>query len=95
MAKVAWKPKQVDDATFATAAPGTRMAVGFMVKDRQRFADSGGWGWAQFNYDPALNTFTVATDANDPPRENDAKCGFACYTIAEMRNYVFTEYGER
>jgi len=27
------------------------------VKDSNRFADSGGWGWAVFNYDAASNTF--------------------------------------
>jgi len=32
--------------------PDTLMGIGFMVRDSQRFADTGGWGWAQFNYDP-------------------------------------------
>ena len=71
------------------------MGVGFMVKDSQRFADTGGWGWAQFNYDPASDTFTPATAADEPPQENDAKCGFACHTIVEAKDYVFTAYGKR
>ena len=75
--------------------PDTLMGIGFMVKDSQRFADTGGWGWAQFNYDPAPDTFTPATEANEPPQENDAKYGFACHTIAEAKDYVFTAYRKR
>jgi hypothetical protein len=71
------------------------MGVGFMVKDSQRFADTGGWGWAQFNYDPASDTFTPGTEADETPQGNDAKCGFACHTIAEAKDYVFTAYGKR
>jgi hypothetical protein len=26
---------------------------------------------------------------------HDAKCGFACHTVAKTRDYVFTEYGKR
>jgi hypothetical protein len=95
MAKIAWKPKQSEEAPFAVGIPDTLMGVGFMVRDSQRFADTGGWGWAQFNYDPASDTFTPATEANVPPQENDAKCGFACHTIAEAKDYVFTAYGQR
>ena len=29
------------------------------------------------------------------PQGNDAKCGFACHTAANARDYVFTEYGKR
>ena len=95
MAKIAWKPKQSEEAPFAVSIPDTLMGIGFMVKDSQKFADAGGWGWAQFNYDSASDTFTPATEANDPPQENDAKCGFACHTIAEAKDYVFTAYGKR
>src|SRR5215203_3692526 len=59
------------------------------------FADSGGWGWAVFTYDAAANTFAPGTLANQPPQGNDAKCGFACHTIVEGRDFVFTEYGTR
>jgi hypothetical protein len=78
MAKIAWKPKQSEESPFAVSIPDTLKSVGFMVKDSQRFADSGGWGWAEFKYDPASDTFTPQTTADEPPQENDAKCGFAC-----------------
>jgi hypothetical protein len=64
-----------------TTVPGTLHDVDFMVKDNKRFADSGGWGWAAFNYDAASGTFTPGTAADKPPQANDAKCGFACHTV--------------
>jgi len=66
-----------------------------MEKDSQRFADSGGWGYAFFKYDVTSDTFTPATLDDEPPQGNDAKCGFACHTIVSARDYVFTEYAKR
>jgi hypothetical protein len=94
MAKVHWKPKK-NQYFPDTTVPGTQHDVDFMVKDSKRFADSGGWGWAVFNYDAASDTFTPGTLANQPPQANDAKCGFACHTVVESRDFVFTEYGKR
>jgi Cytochrome P460 len=94
MAKVHWNPKT--NAYFADAViPGTQHDVDFMMKDSKRFADSGGWGWAVFDYDAASDTFTPGTLAGHPPQANDAKCGFECHTIAKTKDYVFTEYGHR
>jgi hypothetical protein len=94
MAKIHWNPKQ-HEFFPGTTVPGTQHDVDFMVKDARRFADSGGWGYAVFKYDAATNTFAPGTTADTPPQENDAKCGFACHTIVESRDYVFTEYGKR
>jgi hypothetical protein len=66
-----------------------------MVRDSQRFADSGGWGWGAFKYDAASGKFTPATTADMPPQGNDAKCGLGCHTIVKGRDYVFTDYGKR
>ncbi len=94
MAKVHWTPKP--NAFFPDATvPGTLVNVDFMVKDSKRFADSGGWGYAVFDYDAASDTFKPGTKAGMPPQANDAKCGFACHTKAKARDYVFTEYGKR
>src|SRR5881396_3096868 len=94
MAKIHWNPKKHE--TFASAmVPASLHDVDFMVKDSKRFADSGGWGWAAFNYDAASDTFTPATTADQPPQANDAKCGLACHTIVKTRDYVFTDYGKR
>jgi len=94
MAKIHWKPAK-QQYFPDTTVPGAQQDVDFMEKDSKRFADSGGWGWAVFNYDAAADTFAPGTLANQPPQGNDAKCGFACHTIVEGRDYVFTEYGTR
>jgi len=94
MAKLHWTPKASEFFPQATV-PGKLLNVDFMVKDSKRFADSGGWGWAVFDYDPASDTFKPGTTAGTPPQGNDAKCGLACHTIAKERDYVFTDYGKR
>ena len=94
MAKIHWNPKK--NETFAdTTVPGSLHDVDFMVKDSKRFADSGGWGWAVFDYDASSDTFKPGTTAGTPPQGNDAKCGFACHTKVKAKDYVFTEYGKR
>ncbi|MGB9070200.1 MAG: cytochrome P460 family protein [Candidatus Acidiferrales bacterium] len=62
-------------------------------KGGKRFADSGGWGYALFDFDNASNTFKPGTLADHPA--NDAKCGFTWHTIVKTRGYVFTDYGRR
>ncbi len=79
----------------ATTVPGAQHDVDFMVKDSKRFADSGGWGYATFDYDAASGTFTPGTLADTPPQANDAKCGAACHTIVKGKDYVFTDYASR
>jgi hypothetical protein len=94
MAKIHWIPKP--NQFFPDASvPGRLLNVDFMVKDSKRFADSGGWGWAVFDYNAETDTFTPGTTAGTPPQGNDAKCGFACHTAAKTRDYVFTDYGKR
>jgi hypothetical protein len=94
MAKVHWAPKPNTFFPDATV-PGKLINVDFMVKDNKRFADSGGWGYAVFDYDQASDTFRPGDSASKPPQGNDAKCGFACHTAAKARDYVFTDYPKR
>ena len=94
MAKIHYIPKKLETFPAATV-PDKQHDVDFMVKDSKRFGDSGGWGWAAFEYDAAARTFAPATTAATPPQGNDAKCGFACHTIVKAKDYVFTEYGKR
>jgi Cytochrome P460 len=95
MAKIHWNPKKQESYPGQPTVPGAQHDVDFMVKDSKRFADSGGWGYGAFEYDAASDTFSPATVADNPPQENDAKCGFACHTVVKNRDYVFTEYGKR
>ena len=87
MAKIHWNMKQSAEAPAPTVVPDTLHDIDFMVRDSKRFADSGNWGYAQFNYDPASDTFT--------PLGTGANCGFACHTIVKAKDYVFTAYPSR
>ncbi len=95
MAKIHWKavknPAQPGDPTV----PGALDDVDFMVKDSARFADSGGWGYAVFEYDAASDSFRPGNTTDTPPQANNAKCGFACHTIVKAHDYVFTAYPKR
>lgn len=95
LAKIHWIQKKSETAPAPTMVPGALHDVDFMAKDSKRFADSGGWGYAEFEYDPASDTFRPGTLADQPPQANDAKCGLACHTIVKTRDYVFTEYVRR
>jgi len=95
MAKIHWTPKHQGSEPGDPTVPGTQHDVDFMIKDSKRFADSGGWGYAVFDYVAASDSFTPGTSADEPPQDNDAKCGAACHTIVATKDYVFTEYGHR
>jgi Cytochrome P460 len=78
MTKIHWNAKKSAEAPAPTLVPDTLHDVDFMVRDSKRFADSGNWGYAQFNYDAASDTFT--------PEGSGAKCGFACHTIVAKKD---------
>jgi hypothetical protein len=87
MAKIHWNAKQSAEAPSPTTVPDTLHDIDFMARDSKRFSDTGGWGYAQFNYDSASATFTPLGSGHD--------CGFACHTIVKAKDYVFTSYGKR
>jgi hypothetical protein len=86
-AKIHWNAKQSAEAPQPTTIPDTLHDINFMVKDSKRFPSSGGWGYAQFNYDTQSDTFT--------PFETGFDCGHVCHTIVAAKDYVFTAYGKR
>jgi hypothetical protein len=90
LAKLEWRPKASAESPFPVNVPDTLAGLGFMVKDSRRFADSGGWGYAQFSHDPASATY-----AADEDYVGDAKCGHACHTAVAAKDYVFTAYQTR
>src|ERR1700722_2167588 len=92
MAKIHWNPKKNEAYPGQPTVPNTQHDVDFMVKDSKRFADSGGWGYAEFEYEASSDTFRPGTLTDSPPQANDAKCGFACHTLVKARDYVFTDY---
>jgi hypothetical protein len=86
--KLQWKPKKSTEAPFVVDVPDVFSQAFVMEKDTKRFAKSGGWGYAVFNYEPALNKFTA-----DPKSLSD--CGVACHTVVKTKDYIFHPYQKR
>ena len=88
IAKLQWKPKKSTEAPFVVDVPDAFSQAFFIEKDSKRFPDSGGWGYALFNYDAASDTFSP--DANSP-----ADCGHTCHTVVKAKDYIFHPYQKR
>jgi len=88
IAKVQWKPKKSTEAPFVVDVPDTLADLFFMEKDSKRFSKTGGWGYAQFDYDPASATYT-ADKAGTPT------CGDVCHVKVKAKDYVFHPYQMR
>src|SRR5215475_12089043 len=58
IAKIQWKPKKSTEAPFAVNVPDTLADLFLMEKDSKRFPNTGGWGYAQFDYDPKTDTWS-------------------------------------
>jgi hypothetical protein len=87
IAKLQWKPKKSAEAPFSVNVPDTFTQAFFIEKDSKRFPDSGGWGYALFNYDAASDKFTPDGSSNN--------CGYACHTIVKAKDYIFHPYQHR
>jgi len=88
IAKLQWKPKKSTEAPFVVDVPDVFKQAFLMEKDSKRFAKSGGWGYAVFNYEAASDKFTA--DANSP-----SDCGYACHTPVKAKDYIFHPYQKR
>jgi hypothetical protein len=86
--KLQWKHKKSTEAPFVVEVPDVFSQAFVMEKDSKRFAKSGGWGYAVFNYDPAADKFTA-----DP--KSLADCGYACHTPVKAKDYIFHPYQKR
>jgi hypothetical protein len=98
IAKMHYNPvKSADSPDPSTELPGTLVNVDFIEKDSKRFpdSDSGGWGYAAFDYNAASDTFTPANENDTPPQAHDARCGVACHTLAQAKDHMFTAYQKR
>jgi hypothetical protein len=88
IAKVQWKPKKSTEAQFSVNVPDTLADLFFMERDSKRFPQSGGWGYAQFDYDPKTDTYT-------PDKAGTPDCGNACHTVVKAKDYIFHPYQKR
>jgi hypothetical protein len=86
--KLQWKPKKSTEAPFEVEVPDTFSQAFVMEKDSKRFPNSGGWGYATFNYDPKTDKFT-------PDAASPADCGHVCHTVVKAKDYVFHPYQKR
>jgi len=86
--KLQWTQKKSTEAPFAVDVPDVFSQAFVMQKDSKRFAASGGWGYAVFNYDAPSNKF-----AADPKSFSD--CGYACHTPVKAKDYIFHPYQKR
>ena len=88
IAKLQWKPKKSTDAPFVVDVPDIFTQAFLMEKDAKRFPNSGGWGYALFNYETASDKFAV-----DPTGVSD--CGHACHVKVKAKDYIFHPYQKR
>jgi hypothetical protein len=86
--KLQWKQKKSTEAQFAVDVPDFFTQAFVMEKDSKRFPNTGGWGYAVFNYDAASDKFTA-----DPKSLSD--CGNACHTAVKAKDYIFHPYEKR
>lgn len=87
IAKLQWKLKKSSEAPFVVEVPDTFAEAFLMEKDSKKFPDSGGWGYALFNYDPATDKFT--------PDAAPANCGHTCHVAVKSKDYIFHPYQKR
>jgi hypothetical protein len=99
IAKMEWVPKSITDPPFSASVPdtvtGLFLKLELIEKDSKRFADTHGWGYADFEYDAASDTFRPGTTTDKPPQANDAKCGAACHNLAVSKDFIFSIYPKR
>jgi hypothetical protein len=88
IAKLQWKPKKSTEAPFVVDVPDTLADLFFMEKDSKKFPSTGGWAYAQFDYDPASATFSS-------DKGGTASCGNACHLAVKAKDYVFHPYQNR
>lgn len=65
------------EQSFVAGLP--KNGVQFMVKDSQKYASTGGWGYAHF-------------DDGKPATDKVLNTCFACHQAVKDRDYVFTRY---
>jgi hypothetical protein len=88
IAKVQWKPKKSTEAPFSVDVPDTLADLFFMEKDSKKFPDTGGWAYAQFDYDATSANFT-------PNKGGTPTCGHVCHVAVKAKDYVFHPYQKR
>ena len=85
IARLAWDYIPLEESSKAFGHPQSFVAgsakngAQFMVKDSEKYAATGGWGFAQFN-------------DGKPADEAAHKTCFPCHAIVKARDFVFNRY---
>jgi hypothetical protein len=87
IAKLQWKPKKSTEAPFAVDVPAVFTQAFVMEKDSNRFPNSGGWGYALFNYQSISDRFSADPSPSD--------CGHACHVAVQAKDHIFHPYQKR
>ena len=87
IAKLQWTPKKSTEAPFVVDVPDKFSQAFLMEKDSKRFPNTGGWGYALFNYDAASDTFSADPSPSD--------CGHSCHVAVKAKDYIFHPYQKR
>ena len=85
--KLQWKPKKSTDAPFVVDVPDVFTQAFVIEKDSKRFPQSGGWGYALFNYEAASDNFTADPSPSD--------CGHTCHVAVKAKDHIFHPYQKR
>ena len=85
--KLQWKPKKSTEAPFVVDVPDVFTQAFVIEKDSKRFPNSGGWGYALFNYEAASDKFTADPSPSD--------CGHACHVAVKAKDHIFHPYQKR
>jgi hypothetical protein len=85
--KLQWKPKKSTEAPFVVDVPDVFTQAFVIEKDSKRFPNTGGWGYALFNYDAASGHFTADAATAD--------CGHSCHVAVKNKDYIFHPYQMR
>src|SRR3954470_2654349 len=86
--KLQWKPKKSAEAPFVVDVPDVFTQAFVIEKDLKRFPKSGGWGYAEFNYEAAADKFSADL-------QSLSDCGHACHSAVKAKDYIFHAYQKR
>lgn len=89
VAKIEWSKRKNPVSPYPVREPDTLKSVAFIQKDSKRFPATNGWGYAQFDYDGASDTFKPFGNE----RSFEKVC-HACHTIVRDKD-IFTSYPRR
>jgi len=87
VAKLQWSFKKSTEAQFVVDVPDAFKQAFVMEKDSKRFPNTGGWGYAVFNYDAASDKFTADPSLSD--------CGHGCHLAVKEKGFIFHPYQKR